>query len=145
MRLPPTPNRRGLFAALAGLALLAACSSTPETGADTPRSAVDTYVQALNARDATAMNQLAPPGNDAADDVRRRIEANGGRGIRLTDADIKSDLSPDVAAARLTGTGSHGDYTEQLTLTRKDEKWYVVLGQADPDPAKRPATTDRTP
>lgn len=138
----PSRSLRGPFAALAGLALLVACSGTAETGEDTPRAAVDTYIQALNARDADAMRQLAPPGNDASEDVRRRIDDNGGRDIRLVEVDISTDLSPDVAAARLAGTASRGDYSEMLTLTRKHDKWYVVLGQAVQDPAKQPASTD---
>ncbi|WP_285505254.1 hypothetical protein [Actinokineospora sp. NBRC 105648] len=142
MRHPAHWNRRGLFTALAGLGLLTACAGTAaETGADAPRAAVDAYVQALNARDTAAMQRLAPPGNDATEDVRRRIEDDGGQDIRLVGADISSELSPDVAAARLSGTGSAGEYVERLTLTRQDDRWYVVLGQAGQDPAKRPAAT----
>ncbi|GGU41114.1 hypothetical protein [Lentzea flava] len=128
--------------AFAGLGLLAGCSTAPDTGADAPRAAVDAYVQALNARDAQALSRLAPPGNDATDDIRRRIDTNGGRDIRLTNADISSETTPDVAAARLTGTSSAGDYSERITLARTDGRWYVVLGEARQNPSKQPAGTE---
>jgi len=143
LRFPLHRSRRGLFTTLAGLGLLAACSTTPDTGADAPRAAVDAYIQALNARDSQALSRLAPPGNDATDDISRRIEANGGKDIRLTNADISSEFAPDMAAARLTGTSSTGDYSERLTLTRTDDRWYVVLGEAPQNPSKQPASTSR--
>lgn len=129
-------SRWGLFAVLVGFGLLVGCGS--DGGADSPQAAVDAYVRALNARDAPALERLAPPGNNAANEVRHRIDDFGGKEISLDGVDISSDISPDVANARLTGTGG---YAERLTLTRTDERWYVVLGQANPDPAKQPAST----
>jgi hypothetical protein len=130
-------SRRGLLAVLIGFGLLTGCGGG-DGGADSPRAAVDAYVEALNAQDAPALQRLAPPGNNAADEIRHRIDDFGGKQISLSTVDITSDISPDVANARLAGTGG---YTERLTLTRTRERWYVVLGQAEPDPAKQPAST----
>lgn len=132
--------RRGLVAVLVGTGLLTGCGGGDgDGGAESPQAAVDAYVRALNARDAPALERLAPPGNNAADEVRRRIDDFGGKEISLGDVDISSDISPDVANAQLTGSGG---YAERLTLTRKNERWYVVLGQAKQNPAKQPASTN---
>ncbi|MFD6066618.1 Cif family virulence factor [Amycolatopsis lurida] len=111
---------------LVGAGLLTGCGGGGDGGAESPQAAVDAYVRALNARDAPALEALAPPGNNAADEVRRRIDDFGGKEISLGDVDISSDISPDVANAQLTGSGG---YAERLTLTRKDGRWYVVLGR----------------
>jgi hypothetical protein len=135
--------RRGLLIAIAGLGFLAGCGDT--SGADTPRAAVDAYIQALNARDTEALQRLAPPRNDATDDIRHRLELNGGHGIQLDGADITSEVSPDLATARLRGRGNTGEYAETLTLTRIGDRWHIALGQGTRDPAPSRAGTQRGP
>jgi hypothetical protein len=141
MRTRAGRSLRGWFAALAGFGLLAGCGGQATTGADTPRAAVDAYVAALNTRDTGALERLATPGNDAAADIRHRLDDHGGQDIKLDGADISSEVSPEVASARLRGRTAAGPYEERLTLTRKGDRWHVVLGSAPSDPAKPTAAT----
>lgn len=141
MRTRASWSLRGWMVALAGFGLLAGCGGQATTGADTPRAAVDAYVTALNTRDTGALERLATPGNDAAADIRQRLDANGGKDIRLDGADISSEVSPEVASAQLRGRTTTGSYEERLMLTRRDDRWHVVLGSARPDPAKQTAAT----
>lgn len=117
---------------LAALALLAGCAG-PTNGAETPRAAVDAYVAALNAKDVAALERLAPPRVSATEDIQRRLEAHGGKGIELDVADIVEGISPKkVMTARLRGRTAAGpSYEDQLTLTstNDDDRWNVVLGR----------------
>ncbi|MGW0479331.1 hypothetical protein [Nonomuraea sp. NPDC003214] len=128
-------SRRGAIVVLAILA--AGCAAGAGHGASSPRAAVDAYIAGLNAADSAALARLAPPGNDARGDIARRLAAHGGQEIRLTSADLADDISPDVVNARLAGRGARGAYRERLTVTRCEESWCVVLGQA---PSSRPTS-----
>lgn len=132
--------RWGLFVALTGFGLLlTGCGA--DTGAGSPQQAIDAYVAALNARDTKALAQLAPPGNDAADEIRQRLDQHGGQNIRIASTRLTNGVSPDVVSASIQGQGSAGDYSETLTLTRTDDRWHVVMGQQEPSSNKRSATT----
>ncbi|MEV0594407.1 hypothetical protein [Nonomuraea cavernae] len=132
-----------LALAVAGCALLFGCGTAEAPGgAASPRAAVDAYVLGLNQHDAQGLALLAPIGNDPAADIRRRLETYGGRQIRLENVDISSEISPEMATARLVGRGTSGHYHETLVLTRQDRRWHVALG-AHPSPAKTPASTAR--
>ncbi|MER7134320.1 hypothetical protein [Streptosporangium saharense] len=136
---PPGPPRLFVLAVLC--AALGACG-TGGQGESTPRAAVDAYVAGLNARDADALARLAPPGNDARQDIVERLAADGGRDIRLGSVSLADDITPDVVTARLEGEGGGGPYRERLTVARCGEHWCVVLGQA---PSNRtPAGTTRS-
>ncbi|MFI7452799.1 hypothetical protein ACIBQX_35305 [Nonomuraea sp. NPDC049714] len=129
--------------AFAGCAQLLGCGiAGAPGGAASPRAAVDAYVLGLNQNDADGLALLAPIGNDPAADIRRRLEAYGGRRIRLENVDISREISPEVATARLVGRGTSGRYRETLVLTRQERRWYVALGE-HPHPAKTPASTAR--
>ncbi|GGN21203.1 hypothetical protein GCM10011609_73140 [Lentzea pudingi] len=98
---------------------------------------------ALNASDTTALEKLATPGNDAAAAIEQRMDAHGGKDIKLEEKTISSDVAPDVASAQLRGRTASGTYEERLTLTVEDDRWHVVLGSARPDPAKTTAGTSQ--
>jgi hypothetical protein len=130
-----------LVAAFAGTVLLISCGAPPG-GATSPRAAVDAYVKGLNARDANGLARLAPVGNDATDDIRQRVVVQGGRAIRLDDVVMRSDISPDVVNAHVTGHSTAGRYDETLVVTLNEGRWYIVLG-SHPNPKKTPASTGR--
>ncbi|MDX3664086.1 hypothetical protein PV646_42955 [Streptomyces sp. ID05-26A] len=140
MRARAGRSLQGVIVALAGFGLLAGCGGQ-ETGAESPGAAVDAYVIALNTKDAAALEKLATPGNNAAADIKQRLDAYGGKDIRLEEKNISSDVAQDVASAQLRGRTASGAYEERLTLTVKDDRWHVVLGSARPDPAKPTAGT----
>ncbi|MFF3442896.1 hypothetical protein [Streptosporangium sp. NPDC002721] len=134
--------RRKLVAAFAGTALLISCGAPPG-GAASPRAAVDAYVRGLNARDANGLARLAPVGNDATDEIRQRLVADGGQAIRLYDVVMRSDISPDVVNAHVAGHSTAGRYDETFVVTLNEGRWYIALG-SHPNPKKTPASTSRT-
>jgi hypothetical protein len=123
--------------------VLTGCSSVLETGAADPRSAVVSYVEALNLRDGRAIADLAPPLNDPWADIRTRLAAHGGQNIRLAAVEITNEISPKLAKAHLTGRGRIGDYEEILFLVRKDDRWFIVMG-ANPNQPNEQATAATT-
>ncbi|MFI8392759.1 hypothetical protein [Streptomyces sp. NPDC085540] len=140
-------TRRLALAAAATLAgvLVTSCTGVPDpkTGADSERAAVDTYLTALNARDATVLSGLAPPGNDAHAEVAERIGRLGGRELTIGQLDLKHEFGPDVASAHLTARAQDGTtHNENLGLTRTAGRWYITMGQ-NPAPHKTPAETKR--
>ncbi|MFD3760803.1 hypothetical protein [Streptomyces sp. NPDC058622] len=136
----------GLAAAAALVSVLATgCTGDPDpkTGAGSERAAVDTYLTALNARDAEALNALAPPGNDAQAEVSERIGRLGGRELKIGQLDLEHEFGPDVATAQLTARAQDGTtHDERLGLTRTGGRWYITMGQ-HPAPSKTPAETKR--
>lgn len=122
--------------ALAGLVLVG-CG--PDTGADSPKAAVDAYIAALNAKDADAVQRLGIPSPASADDDgQRKVDELGGLDIRLDSADITTPVSPYHAIARVTGTSSAGGYSEKLLLQRDtDDRWHIAIHKPmPPDPNK---------
>lgn len=99
-------------------------------------------MKGLNARDANGLARLAPVGNDATDKIRQRVVVQGGQAIRLDDVVMRSDISPDVVNAHVTGHSIAGRYDETLVVTLNEGRWYIVLG-AHPNPKKTPASTGR--
>ena len=136
---PVRPSGAFRFAVpVALVALLGACGHETR-GESTPRAAVDAYVAGLNARNTEALAALAPPGNDARQDIAERLTTDGGQDIRLNSVSLTGDITPDVVTARLEGRGRGGAYRARLTVARCGERWCVVLGQA---PSRRtPART----
>ena len=55
---------------------------------------------------------------------------------------MRSDISPDVVNAHVTGHSIAGRYDETLVVTLNEGRWYIVLG-AHPNPKKTPASTGR--
>ncbi|MEU0272613.1 hypothetical protein [Streptomyces sp. NPDC006307] len=103
---------------------------------------MNAYVAALNAGDTSALAALAPPGNEADAEAAERVEASGGRGLKVTRVDIAHDFGPDFATADLSGTDKDGKrYSERLALSRHEQAWFVALGENPKGRDKSPAST----
>ncbi|GAA3103091.1 hypothetical protein ACFQ0X_30440 [Streptomyces rectiviolaceus] len=111
-------DRRYLASVALAVALLSACGSggDSESAADSEegaRNAVESYVKALNARDA---DQLIEVGG-VPDDPRARREARqiladkGGRGLSITGVQIDLDMGPDAGSAKLAAEEKSGKST----------------------------------
>ncbi|MFE3455855.1 hypothetical protein ACFXJ8_43840 [Nonomuraea sp. NPDC059194] len=124
-----TGTLRGFGMILVGCLFLAGCSTDPESGAADPRAAVDAYIAGLNTSDYQSIARLAPPLNDPSADIRKRLAAYGGKDIKLTAVDIRSEITPKAALARLDGIGKAGKYSETLSLERKGDRWFIALGR----------------
>ncbi|HEX7308811.1 hypothetical protein [Lentzea sp.] len=120
----------GVVAAVVVVLLVSRGSSG---GAPTREEAVASYVDAVNRRDAEALRRIS--GNDGpalTAGVRRRLDAYGGREIRLTGSEILDGATPDhsyaVLSGSMTGAGAgRQDYRERLYLRDEDGRWYVDL------------------
>ena len=127
------------------LALLVACGDTTVAGAQgakDERGAVDAYVAALNASDSSALAALAPHGNEADAEARARVQAGGGRALKVTEVEIAHEFGPEFATADIAATDKDGkQYSERLTLSRHQRAWFVALGENPKGSEKSPAST----
>lgn len=117
----------GIIAAVVVVLLVSGNSSG---GAPTREEAVASYVDALNRRDAEALQRLS--GNEGpalTAGVQRRLAEYGGREIRLTGSELLDGATPDHSYAVLSGsmTGANTTYRERLYLRDEDGRWYVDL------------------
>ncbi|MEO3794218.1 hypothetical protein ABGB14_28725 [Nonomuraea sp. B10E15] len=136
--------RLRIASVLNGCLALIGCAPQSESGASSPRIAVDQYIHALNRSDDQAIARLAPPGNDASTDIRQRVHTYGGRNIRITSIDIRSEITPKAAKAQVVGVGANGAYSETLHLSREGERWFITLGRNPTLPSNQTtASTER--
>jgi hypothetical protein len=116
---------------------------TPSGGAATREEVLTSYVDALNRGDADALRQLSGNEGSALEaGISRRLIQYGGRGIRLTEQEIRDGIASYHAYAALSGTmtgeqGQHQSYGEQLYLRSDDGRWYVDLREPL-SPSNRP-------
>ncbi|GHF47108.1 hypothetical protein GCM10010218_30500 [Streptomyces mashuensis] len=134
-------------AAVTTLALsVAACDSGGSGGQGKARDERDTavaYVEALNDRDAKALAELGPPGNEGAEQAARAlVGTQGGRGLHVDDVKVSHEFGPDMAQAEIRATDAKGRAVrENVTLERHEKKWYVALGADPSGTPKSPAGT----
>lgn len=114
--------------------LLAACTGNA-TGADDPRTAVDTYLAAMNNNDEAALRNVLP--ETQRDQAKTHLSDQGGRALAVESVDITQDFGPMHAFAHVQGT--HADrsrYDERLVVSKIDDRWYVGI----PGPVRVPAS-----
>lgn len=112
--------------------LLAACTGDT-TGADDPRTAVDTYLAAMNAKDEPALKNVLVEAH--RDQAAEHLEARGGRALAVESINITQDFGPMHANAHVRGT--HADrsrYDERIAMSKIDDRWYVGI----PGPVRVP-------
>ncbi|MBT2529751.1 hypothetical protein J7E91_31295 [Streptomyces sp. ISL-99] len=131
---------------LAALLALTGCDNGgPAPKARGDRETVEAYIAALNDRDTGALLKLdGTTGPDAERDAQKIVKEKGGRGLKVEDIRISYGFGPDVGSAKITAKDSKGgDYSENLTITRDDGKWYLtILPAPKQDPSgKTPAET----
>ncbi|WP_437070154.1 hypothetical protein [Streptomyces sp. enrichment culture] len=139
-------QRRRLLAVAIAMVVASGCGSNEAEPPDDdgPRRAVESYVDALNSRDATALMRVGgvPEDQAAQREARRILAERGGRGLRIADLEIDHDFGPDVGSAALTARDDHGkDVRETVTVAREDGAWHVVVFTDRPSD-KSPSSTD---
>ncbi|MFD9880575.1 hypothetical protein ACFWZT_03790 [Streptomyces alboflavus] len=122
-------------------------SGDSERGA---RGAVETYVRALNARDADALMKVGGVPDDARArrEARRIIADKGGRELSIVDVRVEIDMGPDVGSARLraregAGKGAGNEVRDVFTVVRREGEWYVVVFIDRPSPPGKTASKVR--
>lgn len=119
---------------LAAAALLAAggCGGGPRPDDNDPWDVVTSYIDAVNARDVDAIDDMVAPDADAPTLAADRVERLGGRSLSYESLQFHS-----VGVAGLTTvdldlrSGDAGDttvYKDSLSLARLDGHWYIVPG-----------------
>ncbi|MET8756553.1 hypothetical protein [Lentzea sp. NPDC004782] len=119
--------------------VLAACSGGDDTGAESPKTAVDTYLAAMNNKDEAALRKVIP--EPERDDVTGYLAARGGKGLAVESADITQEFGPDFANAHVKGKNAdQSGYDERIVVSKIDGRWYVNLLRPVPDRSNSTAT-----
>lgn len=144
-------GRRHMVAVALAVGLLSSCGTDEETDrpGDSPsgaRSAVESYVKALNARDTSGLIEAGgvPDDSRSRREARRILADKGGRGLSIVDVRIDFDMGPDVGSAKLTAQEKSGkDVRDVFSVQRDKGAWHLAIFTDRPmEPGKSPASTD---
>ena len=115
--------------------VLGACSAGADDGADSPRTAVDGYVAAMNGKDEAALRKVVGEWGHGA--VAEHLSSSGGKGLEVESVDITQDFGPDFANAHVTGMfADRSRYDERIVVSKRDDRWYVNIPR--PVPVRTP-------
>lgn len=138
-----------VIALAAATALLTACGSgedseSPEDARRNARTAVESYVKALNARDEDRLIEVGGVPDDprARREARRILADKGGRGLSVTEIRISLDMGPDVASAQLT-TEERSDKKarDSFSVVRENGTWHLTVFTDRPPPPGKPTSS----
>jgi hypothetical protein len=125
--------RRGLLAALAAMLVVTAsgCGGGPKADENDPWTVVMDYIDAVNASDAGAIEDLVDPVYDASEDISSRIKRLGGQSLHYETIQFHGTGMQGLTTADLTlrGGGSTTTYTDSLPLARSNSHWYLTIGR----------------
>jgi hypothetical protein len=127
-------RRRGLLAALVALPLvtMVACSH-PGSGVDhhDPYDLVLAYIDAVNRQDEGRVRSLVNPAYDVGDEVTQRLHRYGGKSLYYERMQFNGTGMREATAVDLTlRSGVSTDvYTDKLSMSTKDGRWYLDLGR----------------
>ncbi|WP_146610442.1 MULTISPECIES: hypothetical protein [unclassified Streptomyces] len=139
-----THRRQLTITALAAI-LLTACGSGGDSDSAAAakkgaRAAVESYVDALNSRDADHLIRVG----GVPDDARARHEATriladkGGRGLSITEIRIDLDMGPDAGSAKLTAQTNSGRTTrDTFSVVKTHGTWHLVVFADRPVPSDK--------
>ncbi|MGW6058115.1 hypothetical protein [Streptomyces sp. NPDC055189] len=127
--------------ALAAMSL-SACGTEESTARaeEGARTAVESYVEALNTRDADRLIEVGGVPDDARArrEARRMLEDRGGRQLSITDVRVDLDMGPDVGSAKLAAEEKSGkQLSDTFTVVRRDGTWHLTVF------TDRPAASDK--
>lgn len=111
--------------------------------AESARSVVLTYLDALQRRDRDAIMRLAPPGYAASGDVDQRLSRYAGVRSDTAQVSVTADISPDVVTAVITCLDAGGgrlQWTENIVWTGA---WHLLIG-ARPGASRGSSSTNRS-
>lgn len=132
------PQIRTALATLLLIAVAAGCSFLPVASSSSPGQAarealVTDYLDALERRDAAAIEAMVSPAVDASADIAQVLERYGG--VRLHDirATWLDEFDGNFVVATVTGTGDDGAaYEIRVSMGWSDSRYYLGLGHAAP-------------
>ncbi|WP_371529425.1 hypothetical protein OG302_28780 [Streptomyces sp. NBC_01283] len=126
---------------------LAACgsgdSTTTSASKQGARKAVESYVTALNTRDANRLIEVGGVPNDARarNEARRILADKGGRELSVKKIQIDLDMGPDTGSAKLTAQEKSGRNThDTFSVLKKNGTWHLTLFTDRPPPPGKPTS-----
>ncbi|MFE7760935.1 hypothetical protein [Streptomyces sp. NPDC057438] len=143
-------QRRWLLGAVVAMTITAAGCGGGEPGAtddNGARQAVESYVDALNSRDAKALMRIGgvPEDRRAKKEAQQILVEKGGRDLRIVDLKVDHDFGPDVGSAKLVADAKTGeDLRETVTVTRESGAWHVAIFADRPSNKSASATDEPT-
>ncbi|MGW6268677.1 hypothetical protein [Streptomyces sp. NPDC055060] len=147
----PPARSTALAAALLATTLLSSCTSGTDAESAPPpkesaRKAVESYVTALNTRDADRLIDVGGVPDDARarDEARRILADKGGRGLSVKKIDIDLDMGPDVGSVKLTAQEKSGKNTrETFSVVKRNGTWHLTLFTDRPTSPDKPSSSTR--
>lgn len=122
---------RGLLAVLAAVLLLTAgCDRGPRADENDPWQVVHSYLDALNAENAGAIEDLVSPALDPDAEIADRLKRLGGRHLGYETIQFHGIGMDDLTTVDLTlrDFSSKDTYQDKLSLARSDARWWLQLG-----------------
>ncbi|MFD4481875.1 hypothetical protein ACFWPU_37990 [Streptomyces sp. NPDC058471] len=117
-----------------------ASASASKQGA---RKAVESYVTALNSRDANRLIEVGGVPNDARarNEARRILADKGGRELSVKKIQVDLDMGPDTGSAKLTAQEKSGRNThDTFSVLKKNGTWHLTLFTNRPTPPGKPTS-----
>ncbi|MEV6240886.1 hypothetical protein [Lentzea sp. NPDC051838] len=135
---------RPIAVLLMSVLLLATCSGG-RTGARDPRTAVDTYLAAMNDNDEVALKSVVS--EFQRDLVRSHLNERGGRALAVESVVITQDFGPKFAFVHVLGTYADSfRYDERIVVSLRDGRWYLgIPGPIPARPGDRPTSAVTPP
>jgi hypothetical protein len=124
--------RRLLAVAVLAVVLLltAGCDRGPRADENDPWQVVHAYLDALNAADAGAIEDLVSPALDPDAEIAERLERLGGRHLGYQTILFRGIGMDDLTTVDLTlrDFSSEDTYQDKLSLARSDGRWWLQMG-----------------
>ncbi|MEV8015377.1 hypothetical protein AB0O76_03265 [Streptomyces sp. NPDC086554] len=138
-------DRRYLVSVALAATLLSACSSGGDSdnavdSKEEARNAVESYVKALNARDADQLIEVGgvPDDSRARREARKILADKGGRGLSITGVQIDLDMGPDAGSAKLAAEEKSGkSMHDSFSVVREDGSWHLAIFTDRPAPSDK--------
>ena len=97
-------------------------------GAESPGATADAYLSALRDDDAKALEEIADPDHESAQEIKNRLARLGGDKLSGATFSIGSTESDANKPVQITGILDGQPYSETLWLYRHGKRWFVALG-----------------
>ena len=142
-------NRRHLVSVALAATLLSACDSGGAADSkEDARNAVESYVKALNDRDADQLIEVGgvPDDSRARREARRILADKGGRGLSITGVRIDLDMGPDAGSAKLSAEERSGKSVhDSFSVVREDGAWHLAVFTDRPAPSGKSTSSTEQP
>lgn len=119
---------------------------SPTRGADSREALVGAYLEAIAARNSSALIALTDPVVDARADVAALVESRGGSSLRSPAIGWRDEFGGIYVVANVTGTDTTSGRPQQLEIpiSGQNGRFYLALGSA-PNQSGNAVTSSPSP